>query len=421
MPEDKTFFDVERPDTVGAHPTSKPVIVGHHPTMPDPMVSARHEQPAPRHHSIQIKDESDQKSFSSSVTDSFSYPRSRPSEPSKISRDFDAGRSDDLVDGEPLQSPPFEQQRSKEHSSLRSPEMPISSLTGLDSRMSNSSQPDYKGLKSKKDKGRPDDEDPLEFPAGSGRRHKPHPMWWLLPPLIIALALYAALDSQLIPNSLNLPFNIFKKSEPISEDLSSSSTPETSSTTEPITTASQIPADWTAYENKDVKFKFAYPKEYGTLAAAEANNSMLLHIATSPQQSVTQNLSGRLDFGVWKKDTTNIVTSKYGPTVKPVVSATGTSWTVAAKGSSDLYPQKVGDKYEVQVQTANSLKVYNFSYSDDGCSYGRWIVEIPTGFADLTLPGLCTMGSVSAAIPTANQQAYLKTFTDVAGTFTVLE
>lgn len=39
MNEDKKFFDVSKPRTVGPDPTSKPVIVGHQPTMPaDPML-----------------------------------------------------------------------------------------------------------------------------------------------------------------------------------------------------------------------------------------------------------------------------------------------------------------------------------------------------------------------------------------------
>lgn len=100
---------------------------------------------------------------------------------------------------------------------------------------------------------------PLIIPLShSHHKHKGRKSLWLLLLLAVVVGAYLAIDARLIKTSINLPFHIFKQPAPIATPVAVSTTPAqtTPAATDPY-------ADWALYENKNLGFKFAYPKEWG--------------------------------------------------------------------------------------------------------------------------------------------------------------
>ncbi|MBI2591931.1 hypothetical protein HYW36_00410 [Candidatus Saccharibacteria bacterium] len=95
---------------------------------------------------------------------------------------------------------------------------------------------------------------PTQKPTPPSRRH----IWlWPLFVLVIGAGVYAALDSGLINNNLNLPVHIFGKS----------SSADTSSATQPSVSQTVAPAGFSATKIAETKTKLAYPTQWGTPTA----------------------------------------------------------------------------------------------------------------------------------------------------------
>lgn len=227
-----TVFDINKPHTYGATPSARPVIVGHHPTMPDPMVTP-------------------QETLSQAG--------------SKISVKVD-GSSDPpaIMEGEPLQSPPFRLDGDSESAAQRAPYMPVSDLTGITQNQPSGSSMPIQASEASDEQIVTTGPKPSVFgssnhtPVNEGnapKHHKSRAKLWLLPLLILLLlaGAYAAIDKGLILSNINLPVHIFKKTGTAATNSQSSS---------PGAQAS-IPSGFTGTKLLEANLTFAYPTAWG--------------------------------------------------------------------------------------------------------------------------------------------------------------
>ncbi|OGL38413.1 hypothetical protein A3J32_00095 [Candidatus Saccharibacteria bacterium RIFCSPLOWO2_02_FULL_46_7] len=190
----KGAFDINEPGKVQPQPTSRPVIVGHHPTMPDPMLAKRPLHHEPRLSTGQVGPSGSQ------IPTSPPEPQAPPPPPPLIDgilRPPEAPKSgvDDgptgppaIIEGEPLQSPPFDSAAPDSHPPSShfpsGPPVPQAKVVGEDNK-------------------------PLEMPAG---RQKNNFSWrWLIVSIILlVVGLYLLIDAEIIDIGVKPPFEIFK-------------------------------------------------------------------------------------------------------------------------------------------------------------------------------------------------------------------
>lgn len=233
-----TVFDINKPNTYGATPSARPIITGHEPTAPDPMVTP---QPTPS-----------------------------PSDESKInvkvnkSSDLPAGRASPLavMEGEPLQSPPFKPDGDSESAAQRAPYMPVSDLTGISQTNSSSKESAINdGQVTTEPKPSVFGESSRQSLSSGGqpRHRRSRTKLWLWPLLILILlaAVYAAVDKDLILKNLNLPVHIFKQVQTTNNN-------NPTATPSPQTT---VPSGFTATKLVEAGLTFAYPTKWGAPTA----------------------------------------------------------------------------------------------------------------------------------------------------------
>lgn len=175
------YHDVNRPGRTGPSPTSRPVIVGHRPTMPDPMLTNR-----PTHHpQTQPGEPITSRPTVRIPIDGIS---SRPVQPS-------VQNEPSVMEGEPLQSPPFDSNiyphhpPKEHHPQTHAESDPLfhgSHEAGEHSALSR------EGIKKERSK------------------------WWapFVVLLIILIALYLLIDSGLIHTSIQMPIHLFPQETP---------------------------------------------------------------------------------------------------------------------------------------------------------------------------------------------------------------
>lgn len=252
-----TVFDINKPSTFGAAPGSRPVITGHQPAIPDPMVNPSESQSGSS--KITVKVDGDK----SDGVDADSLASSLFTQTGKKNKRSEASLTGQpsIMEGEPLQSPPFMPDSKGKTTAQRAPYMPVSDLTGIDpavvsksagevsdSQITTEPKPVVFGSESN-----PLDKEPKKKEKRSGSK-----IWlWLFLLLVILAGAYAAVDKGLILNNINLPFHIFKQ-----EQAAGPEAPVVSST------ASTIPTGFTSTKLVEAGLTFAYPTSWGAPTAA---------------------------------------------------------------------------------------------------------------------------------------------------------
>jgi len=175
----KGAFDINEPGKVQPQPTSRPVIVGHHPTMPDPMLAKRplHHEPRPSGPQIPTSPPEPQ---APPPPPPLIDGILRPPEAPKSGVDDEPTGPPAIIEGEPLQSPPF-------------------ATPAHDTEPPSSHFPSGPTLTSVK---------PLEMPSAKPDAH----LWrWLIVfAILVLVGLYLLVDAEIINIGFDLPFEIFK-------------------------------------------------------------------------------------------------------------------------------------------------------------------------------------------------------------------
>lgn len=308
--EDKKHFDVSKPRRKSPDPTSKPIIVGHHPMMPDPMIlEEREKAPKPitvisdgdEPESLTVtnsnkKDESLEIGTEDSpvVVPADPAPEAKPEQsdeqpmpPPEVPPEsapgaiFHPPEKTDKLDA-PLAEPTSEETKEEmPESLLAEPEAPVAAAGTVAVAEGIKEEPVAETPIDKlagKEPAPPVPAEPpagqeLHIPAGTGHaqvRHKPRIWVWITIGIIILIWIYAAVDAL---TNTKLPLEFFENSNQTAQPVTNASvqTATPAQTTPPATSAFVLPSGWTWYENKALGFKFAHPKEWGTVTASSEN------------------------------------------------------------------------------------------------------------------------------------------------------
>ncbi|OGL34788.1 hypothetical protein A3F05_01115 [Candidatus Saccharibacteria bacterium RIFCSPHIGHO2_12_FULL_47_17] len=193
----KGAFDINEPGKVQPQPTSRPVIVGHHPTMPDPMLAKRplHHEPRPSGPQIPTSPPEPQ---APPPPPPLIDGILRPPEAPKSGVDDEPTGPPAIIEGEPLQSPPFATPaHDTEPPSSHFPSGPtLTSVTPAP--IEHAPRATVVGEANK----------PLEMPSAKPDAH----LWrWLIVfAILVLVGLYLLVDAEIINIGFDLPFEIFK-------------------------------------------------------------------------------------------------------------------------------------------------------------------------------------------------------------------
>lgn len=212
---DDRVFDVSEPANAKPQPTSRPIIVGHRPTMIDPMIAARplqHQPRPPLSPSPSPPSAPSPKAeppgqiiskLSPPKVDNFAYKSAEtPTSTAREKIEDKPKGPPALIEGEPLQSPPFGSPINESSPPHRPGEK--ARLGPL--------IPDSAG-RAPQAKESVEDNQPLEMPAAKHRNH----VWrWLISLIVLTIiGLYILIDANLLDVNIDLPFEIFKDAPPV--------------------------------------------------------------------------------------------------------------------------------------------------------------------------------------------------------------
>lgn len=79
------------------------------------------------------------------------------------------------------------------------------------------------------------------------------------------------------------------------------------------TTEATLPANWTTYENKDLRFKFIYPKEWGDAKTENKDENVFPSSKTGHRYQVTFSKQADLTLGLVTKDWSSNPAPREGP------------------------------------------------------------------------------------------------------------
>ncbi len=163
-----------------------------------------------------------------------------------------------------------------------------------------------------------------------------------------------------------------------------------------------VPDNYTIYENADLGFKFAYPKEWGELQATQ-DKTVFLSTQTANIPGDTSTIHGTLK--VWMADAGSFrLRTGYSTEIKPVQTHEGYAWIVAAV-DPDFDGQSVGSSYKPapsEVFKQDSVHVYEL---ETGHASNAWsVLAFPVGdrFVGVQLPSNESTGMLADGTITAN-------------------
>jgi chemotaxis protein histidine kinase CheA len=234
--------------------------------------------------------------------------------------------------------------------------------------------------------------------------------------LIILLGgalLYLMIDVGIIKTSYKLPYHFFKQTD------STTSAPTTISPTPPsktnTTSTYKVPTGYVVYENKELGFKFAYPKDYDpiSIGAKPANTSVnwvSQYTSAVPKSAYAPGVTGSIVLTVYNS-TATISTYKYGPQVKfqngkLLVVSVNPADTVNQVGSEF----KNLDKVSAGPTANGSLKIYIADSGDESGSARTFIFVSKNQIITLGLP---TFNDGKASGKTNDSQKYNSLSTNI--------
>lgn len=140
--------------------------------------------------------------------------------------------------------------------------------------------------------------------------------------------------------------------------------------------AYKIPEGYIKYENKDLGFSFAYPKEYGALSVQPPVNQVKILQSQEPSSPYGPGIAGKFQVYTYASPSQEITSRKYGPKI----TLQNGKWIVTQANQADITGNKVGDVYkdfdkkEPAAQTNDGLTVYTLVSPDEGTKKYRLVL-----------------------------------------------
>lgn len=254
----KAVFDVSKPGSTPPDSSSKPIIVSHKPMIKDPMMQ---EEAA-------VSEVEETEKISSTPKDT-----GKVIEP--LSKDSDDNKEEPKKESE--EKPPEEPSDDKTSDDKEKDEVDPKSGDSADSAVVDAvlSQAEQKGKKSKEAEALAEREAAnnklieskkyfVKIKQPKRRRNKRMLLTLIFVILLGLVGVGLAADAELI--DINVPFDFIKKSAPTVEQtapVTESTDKETDGSANEVADQYVIPDGYVVYENKDLGFKFTYPKEWG--------------------------------------------------------------------------------------------------------------------------------------------------------------
>lgn len=382
--DDKKIVDgVSKPGTTPPDSSAKPIIVSHKPMIKDPTVTddANTE-------SSEVPSQQEQKAPSSS---------NKVIEP--LNSDAEEPKEDDIKSDEE------ESESSEESEKDSNEEAIIDTVVSQNESKNKDKKRDEQELKrvTEIENNIESKKYFVKVKAPKKKRNKRALLITLLVVLLGLVGVGLAADSELIKLPFDLPFDFIKKSQPSEEPTApvNSSSQNNENKPDETTKAEEyiVPEGYLVYENKDLGFKFAYPKEYGTFTEQSTYSgtsvSELAGVSTyfesaTPSAQTTPGTDG--NFGLFNYDsaTQAIIARKYSATVR----LENDKWIVVEVNPADTVNQ-VGQEYKgldgkaVTASDKNGIETYSFERTDEGCMHYALVFVSNNKLNELTLPKFC--------------------------------
>lgn len=157
----------------------------------------------------------------------------------------------------------------------------------------------------------------------------------------------------------------------------------------------QAPAGYLKYENKNLKFGFAYPEKWGALQKKDDASAILtLLSAQMPLIGASSKMTDKTEFKitVTPESDTFIATEHKGAIVRPSTSTSGLQWLVSNPGMNRSV--MVGDSYTPDkdfyqtVKNGQGTTVYAFKLTHANATWWTLTFQSGDNFVTLTLPTL---------------------------------
>ena len=156
----------------------------------------------------------------------------------------------------------------------------------------------------------------------------------------------------------------------------------------PAKKAYTLPAGYTLYENKELGFKFAYPKEFGSFTEQPVNKGMRIFNSSEATKAYGPGIYHYFTINSHLNENQAIAARKYGPAVW----LKNGKWITYETNPADVSNNKVGEEYKdfegknVTSKDNNGLKVYLFENSDEGTTFNEFVFEINNKLQIINLP-----------------------------------
>ncbi len=149
-----------------------------------------------------------------------------------------------------------------------------------------------------------------------------------------------------------------------------------------------IPNGYVIYENKELGFKFAYPKEYGSLSKQPDENNVQILKSQEPTKQYGPGIGGIFMVYSYPSINQEISGRKYGP----MIQLQNGKWIVTEASELDVIENKAGDEYKdfdkqvAKSQSNNNLTVYTLKSGDEGTENVRLVFVSKGRLHELYIP-----------------------------------
>ena len=178
----------------------------------------------------------------------------------------------------------------------------------------------------------------------------------------------------------------------------------------------EIPQGYTKYSNEAYGFSFAYPSAVGEIKDTniQGNEKILVYAKSADtRDTFAQYTQSPLYVQVNRTEDYTTGAAKYGPTLE----FDAGKWIVSAKEGGDVNNggKAIGSEYKApQAAVINGIKVYDFSYQDEGCYRTHWVFKTDKAFTSIMLPSVCA--DAIDTIPQDRLDSYKKVTSQVLKT-----
>ncbi|MFO0920045.1 MAG: hypothetical protein U0451_00020 [Candidatus Saccharimonadales bacterium] len=396
----KNVFDIAKPGSTVPSSTSKPVIISHKPLIKDSTVveekeGSTSETPAP-------------KAPSEKVTSSKIIQPLTPSEPEKEAPQLDSvGTTEDSLTDEKVVEDTVEDSNESEDKSQEEAIVDAVVSQTDDKKAKKKEADEQIAHREKINKLIESKQYFVRVRQPKSKRNKKMLLLVLFVVLVGMITFGLAADAEII--DFNVPFDFIKKEQPEvvqQTGVTNIQKNDTEDPTEETKPEYVVPEGYLVYENRELGFKFAYAKEYGSIdeiqltqgAKSKHTNTSVYSVdlnkyfesSEAPENSKT-GVSGEISLSNFKSTDVTITSRRNGSDVK----LENAKWINITVNPVDPAKNQVGQEYKdiegksLVPTNNNGLQVYDFKSADEGCTIHQLLFVVNDKLNMIKTPRFC--------------------------------